>query len=224
MVITRFPPVEKADRYGLLALGGDLEIDSLLLAYRSGIFPWPFDEETLAWFAPPRRAVLFLRDFHVSRSLERERKRSKFDFRIDQAFPEVIRRCAEAKNRGVQAGTWITQGIIESYIRLHQAGFAHSIECWLDGQLTGGLYGVSIGAMFAGESMFYRRSNASKLALWFLVEHLRQKKAEWIDCQVMTPLLRSFGAVEIQRDEFMALLLKAVKKPMLFPLVHGNTL
>ena len=212
MVIERFPSVETADRSGLLALGGDLDWQTLHLAYSSGIFPWPVDGRLLAWFSPPRRAVLFCRDLHISRSLAKERKRTDYSYRFDYKFAEVIRACSQTVNRGNQNGTWITPEIIAAYCCLQRKGLAHSLACSDHGVLIGGLYGVSIGAMFAGESMFFRRSNASKLCLWHLVEHLNRKGVEWIDCQVMTPLFRSFGAKEIDRGEFIALLKKALRR------------
>ena len=212
MAIKRFPPFETADEHGLLALGGDLEIESLLLAYRSGVFPWPLSEDLLAWFAPPKRTVLFLDDFKPSRSLQREVKRAKFKVDLDRDFSAVVKACAAAKNRKGQKGTWITKEMVAAYVTLHEAGHAHSIESRRNGKLCGGIYGVSIGGFFAGESMFYTESNASKVALYQLVEHLKARGAEWIDCQVMTPHMETFGAVEIERSEYMKLLSKALKK------------
>ncbi len=207
MAVLRFPPVEEADEYGILAVGGDLEVSTLLLAYRSGIFPWPlFGEKYLTWFAPEKRAVLFLDEFHIGRSLRRELSRADYRIEVNKDFEQVIKSCSELKNRGDQPGTWITDAMVGAYIDLHQAGFCHSIECSFEGELAGGLYGVAINRMFAGESMFYRKPNASKIALCFLVEYLRVQKVQWIDCQYMTPLFRSFGAREIPRSEFMTLL------------------
>ncbi|MFN8391729.1 MAG: leucyl/phenylalanyl-tRNA--protein transferase [Bdellovibrionota bacterium] len=211
MTISAFPPVDDADEDGLLCVGGDLEVDSLLLAYRSGIFPWPVSTDCpLVWFAPPTRAVLFLDQVHISRSLMRARERSGFTFSIDSQCENVIRNCARSKNRGKQRGTWIIPQMIKAYSALHRAGWCHSVEC-LDGdRLVGGLYGVSIGDMFAGESMFYLEPNASKLALWHLITHLQERNVPWLDCQQLTPLLASFGAVEIPRKQFMGLLGEAV--------------
>lgn len=216
MVIEAFPSVEDADEYGLLAMGGDLEVESLLLAYRSGIFPWPvFDKRVITWFAPPERTVLFLKDFKIPKSVQKLRAANKFSFAIDKNCPEVIRRCAASKTRR-EKGSWITSRMIEGYINLHHAGYCHSVECYEGDELVGGLYGVSIGGTFAGESMFYDRSGASKLSLCYLVEHLQERGATWIDCQQMTPLLASFGAVEISRDEFMQLLPTALGNKALF--------
>ena len=210
MVIQAFPPLSKADKHGLLAIGGDLEVPSLLLAYSQGIFPWPFSDQTLAWFAPPMRALLFADKVHISQSLKKELKRARFEITTDTAFAEVIQACSELKNRGKQQGTWITDEMIEAYLALHEAGFAHSFEAKLDGELVGGLYGVRIGRYFSAESMFYRVPNASKVVLVKTIEHLKASGVDWIDCQVITPATESFGAVEIPRAEFMKLLSKAI--------------
>lgn len=212
MVIEQFPSPDSADKHGLLAVGGDLDTDSLLLAYSNGIFPWPLNDNLLAWFSPPRRAVLFIRELHISRSLQKERKRTDYVFRFNHDFKSVIKACSQVVNRGRQDGTWITPQIIKAYCRLHREGFAHCLSCYDKDELIGGLYGVCLGGMFAGESMFFRRSNASKLCFWRLTEHLGQRGVEWIDCQVMTPLFKSFGAREIARDEFMVMLKKALRK------------
>ena len=213
MAIREFPPVEFADADGLLAVGGDLEVESLLLAYRSGIFPWPVDEDHLTWFAPAKRAVLFFKDFYVSRTLRKELRRNEYEFTIDRNFDEIIEACSELTNRGHQTGTWITGDIIDAYKRFHQAGYAHSIECYENNNLIGGLYGVCIGRMFAGESMFYRKSNASKLALAYLVEYLEARGLKWMDCQVMNPFLESLGAIQIDRKEFSAMLAEVIDSP-----------
>lgn len=210
MTIIAFPSVEDADEDGFLCIGGDLEVESLLLAYSSGIFPWPIREGMLTWFAPPRRAVLFLSEFRVSRTLKKDLKNHPFEIRIDHAFAEVIKRCAESTNRGKQKGTWITRAMVKGYTALHKAGYAHSVESYLNGDLVGGLYGVQIGKMFAGESMFFREPNASKIALCALVDNLKAQGVEWIDCQVMNPLFESFGAREVARVEFMKMLRKAI--------------
>ena len=211
MAIDRFPPVEFADESGLLAVGGDLEVSSLLLAYSSGIFPWPMGGiREIPWFAPPTRAVLFLRDFRVPRSLRRAQRRGEVIYRVNSCFAEVIAACAAAKNRPGQRGTWITRQMVDAYTRLHNSGYAHSIECFSGERLVGGLYGVGIAGMFAGESMFYREPNASKLALCHLMELLEARRVGWIDCQQLTPLFESMGAVEIPRERFMDLLGEAL--------------
>lgn len=210
MPVLSFPPVDMADDDGLLAVGGDLEPESLLCAYRSGIFPWPVDNRTLLWFAPPERAVLFLEEFHVSRRLERALRKAPFSVSMDTAFREVISRCAEVTNRGEQRGTWITDEIIEAYCKLHAAGFCHSIEVSLEEELVGGLYGVQVGRFFAAESSFYRVSDASKAAMCHLAGYLKGAGISWLDCQVLTPFSKSFGAREISRAEFMSLLRDAL--------------
>lgn len=210
MTIVAFPPLETADEDGLLAIGGDLEPESLLLGYKSGIFPWPVHAGLLAWFTPPMRAVIFLRDLHISRSLQRELKRDRFTTRKDTAFHEVITRCAEIKNRGDQDSTWIIPQMIEAYTTLHRMGIAHSYETYLHGTLVGGIYGVRIGGFFAAESSFFRETNASKVAMVALATDLKQQGITWFDCQVITPFSKSFGAVEIPRSEFMSLLTKAI--------------
>ena len=219
MVVIKFPPVEQANEYGLVAVGGDLDVSSLLLAYQSGIFPWPmFGERYLTWFSPAERALLFLDEVRFSRSLRKNLRRKNISFLINHNFEEVIRSCAELVNRPGQDGTWITPSIIEAYQVLHREGYAHSIECYDSGQLVGGLYGVSIGKMFAGESMFFRQSDASKLSLLFLVEYLRAQGVHWIDCQYMTPFFNSLGAREVNRPEFLEMLREATSaRVRLFP-------
>lgn len=206
MVITRFPPVESADEHGLLAIGGDLQPESVILAYQSGIFPWPLDEDSLAWFAPPERAVLFLDEFHVSRRLRRSLKSARFSTKRDHDFRAVILRCAEMKNRGEQDGTWITRDIIDAYTKLHTMGITHSFESYLDGELVGGLYGIQIGRFFAAESSFFRVPDASKVAMCSMVEYLRSQNILWFDCQVLTPFSEGFGAREVPRSDYMELL------------------
>jgi len=210
MAVVEFPHVSDADEQGLLAVGGDLAIESLLLAYTSGIFPWPYDETTLAWFAPPQRAIIRLDDFHVPSRLARRLKHKPFDLGMDIDFRGVITKCAELKNRGMQSGTWITDDMIRAYCDLQAAGFCHSFEAYQNGELVGGLYGVQIRGFFAAESSFFRVSNASKAAMCHLVDYLRRSRITWFDCQVLTPFSESFGAREIPRDEFMALLNSAL--------------
>ncbi len=211
MVIEAFPDVHLADPSGFLALGGDLEVESLLLSYKSGIFPWPLSDGSLAWFAPPRRAILKLVDFHIGRSLKKEIRRSTLTVTFNQDFRHVVSSCRSSSNRSGQAGTWITPAIERAYCRLHEAGYAFSVEAWRDTRMVGGLYGVSIGRFVAGESMFYLEENASKIAFYRLIERLRAHEVEWLDCQVMTPLFRIFGAKEVLRDDFMNLLHSAVQ-------------
>ncbi len=206
MAIEAFPPVDTADDYGLLAVGGDVEVPSLLLAYRQGIFPWSTYSDMLTWFAPPERALLFLEDVHFSKSFKKFLKTQPYHIRINTNFAGVITKCQEVVNRGAQDGTWITDEIVQGYTALFEAGHAYSIEAYLNDDLVGGLYGVHIHGMLAGESMFYRKPNASKVCLAFLVERMKQLSIPWLDCQVMTDNLKSFGAREVARDAFMELL------------------
>ncbi|MFO0417226.1 MAG: leucyl/phenylalanyl-tRNA--protein transferase [Pseudomonadota bacterium] len=200
-----FPDVDTADEDGLLALGGDLEPESLLLAYRSGIFPWPVDN-VLAWWAPPERGVVFLDELHISRSLARELKTARYETKIDGAFAEVITRCAEVVNRGDQGGTWITPYLRKAYIEFAKLGYARSFESYFNGELVGGLYGVMIDNFFVAESSFYRMPNASKVAFVAMTSHLKSLGIKWFDCQMVTPFSKSFGARSIPRAEFMRLL------------------
>lgn len=176
---------------------------NLLHAYRQGIFPWMIEGYDLVpWFSPPERAIIEFSELHIPKSLQKTRKRSPFNFTIDEAFEDVVFSCAEVK-RSKQKGTWITQDIYDSYIELHRLGVAHSVEVWEEEELVGGLYGVDAGGVFCGESMFHYRSNASKLAFLYLVEHLKTRNSMWIDIQVMTPHFELLGAKEIPRDIFL---------------------
>ena len=214
MAILAFPPLESADENGLVAVGGDLEVESLLVAYRSGVFPWPLDPQLpLTWFSPAQRAVLEFNNFRLSRSLKKELRKAKGEIRIDCRFEQVVRCCAAMDNRTGQRATWITPAVIEAYVELHRAGFCHSVEYWEGGDLLGGLYGVTIGALFAGESMFFRRANASKFCLVFLVNYLQSHGVEWLDCQVMTPFLAALGSSEIPRSTYLEMLRRAVESP-----------
>lgn len=211
MVISRFPPVSRADKNGLLAVGGDLEPESLLLAYRSGIFPWPIDEETLTWFSPPTRGVIFLESFHISKSVFRELRKFPFEYRMDTDFRGVIERCSEVVNRGKQGGTWITPQMVEGYCDFFDHGYCHSFETFLNGELVGGMYGVQIGRYFAAESSFFRVPGASKGSMCFMVDYLRTQEIAWFDCQQVTPFSRSFGATELSRDQFIELLVNTLE-------------
>jgi leucyl/phenylalanyl-tRNA--protein transferase len=207
MVIEAFPPLSSADEHGLLAIGGDLDPESLVLAYSNGIFPWPYDDDApLAWFSPPMRAILPLNELHISRRLKETLRQKRFDFAINRNFPAVIRACAESRNRKGQAGTWITEDMIGAYIKLHELGMCDSFEAYRDEELVGGLYGVRLQRFFAAESSFYLQNDASKGALCFMAETLQKEGVEWVDCQVLTPFSRSFGAREIQRDDYITLL------------------
>ena len=204
--VTAFPDPRTA-RGDIVAIGNDLSTETLRDAYRHGIFPWPHDELPLPWFSPRRRAVLFFDELHVGRSLRKSMKRSSLRFTIDQAFDSVIRACANVPRE--DQGTWIGPDIIRAYSELHREGIAHSAELWDSEQLVGGLYGVDAGGVFTGESMFHLQPDASKIALLRLIEHLRDRGSQWLDCQVTTPHMRALGAREIPRARFLDLLEEA---------------
>lgn len=187
----------------ILGFGGELTLDNLRSAYRQGIFPWHIDGLPLPWFCPERRAILEFSELHVPRTLRKEHQKANFTFTIDQDFRAVIENCARVK-RNLEAGTWITEEFIAAYCAFQKAGDAHSVEIWDEGgTLVGGLYGVDAGGVFCGESMFHLAPNASKLALLFLIEHLRTRGATWLDIQVMTPHFEVLGAKEIDRADFL---------------------
>lgn len=204
-----FPPAERAERSGLLAVGGDLSPERLLAAYREGIFPWYSEGEPLLWWSPDPRFVLFPRELRVSRSMQQFLKKQPFRITFDHAFRSVIAACR--KPRPGQDGTWITQEMQEAYIALNDLGYAHSVEVWHEESLVGGLYGVSIGHTFFGESMFSTRANASKAALVTLVSGLQELRFDLIDCQVESPHLESLGARLIPRREFRSLLKESLR-------------
>ena len=187
----------------VVSFGAPLTQENLRDAYRKGIFPWHMEGVPLPWYCPEKRAILRFKDLHITRSLEKERRKGKFTFTIDKDFAAVIMECSKAPREG-QKGTWITAEFIEEFTALHESGIAHSVEAWdADGKLAGGLYGVDAGGVFCGESMFYRQPNASKLALLFLIDHLKKRGSTWLDVQVMTPHMRALGATEITRKEFL---------------------
>ncbi len=198
-----FPPLEQALRSpnGLIAAGGDLSADRLLGAYRRGIFPWFSEGEPILWWSPDPRMVLFPEEFKISNSLRKTLRNTSYEVRTDTVFEQVMRACA-APREGAN-GTWIHEEMIVAYCELHRLGFAHSVETWVDGELVGGLYGMSLGGMFYGESMFSRRPDASKIALAHLSAQLERWKFGMIDCQMNTPHLSSLGAREIPRGEFI---------------------
>ena len=201
MAESHFPDPREATPEGVVAFGGRPEPALLAEAYARGIFPWPVEGYPLLWFSPPERALLFFRELHVPRSLARERRRTRLTFTIDRAFERVIGTCARVERP--DGGTWITPEMIRGYREFHRRGGAHSVEAWDGEELVGGVYGVDAGGAFAGESMFYRRPNASKLALLFLIEHLKGRGLDWLDIQVMTPHMRALGARLVSRDEFL---------------------
>ena len=198
-----FPPVHLAEADGLLAVGGDLSVKRLLLAYRSGIFPW-YEGEHILWWCPDPRFVLFPEELRISKSMRQLIKKEAFDFTINKAFSQVIGNCKTIARRE-QASTWITNEVKEAFIHLHQLGFAHSAEVWHHGELVGGLYGVRLGNIFFGESMFSKQSNASKYTFIKYVEYLKTENVVLIDCQVYTEHLESLGAWMIPREEFIQL-------------------
>src|SRR5436190_23219827 len=201
-----FPDPRAADSEGLVAVGGDFSVERLVLAYRHGIFPWTANPIT--WWSPDPRAIFELEGFHVSRRLARIIRQGRFRTTTDKAFAAVMEGCAEpAPGRRT---TWITPDFIKAYTELHCRGHAHSLECWQDDQLVGGIYGVSIGGFFAGESMFHRVSNASKVALYYLIEHLRGRGFSLFDVQMLTPITTQLGGVEIPRTEYLARLKNAI--------------
>lgn len=202
-----FPPVERALREpdGLLAVGGDLSIERLLAAYRRGIFPWFNEGQPVLWWSPNPRAVIFPQEFHVSRSLRRRLRKAPFSFSVDHAFAEVMSACGTMPRHG-QHGSWITPAMLTAYIRLHELGFAHSVEVWQDGKLAGGIYGVVLGRVFFGESMFSRATDASKAAMLLLVREMTARGMPLLDCQVESTHLDTLGCRAIPRGEFLELL------------------
>ena len=201
-----FPDPRFAEADGLVAIGGDLSVPRLLLAYRSGIFPWTVN--LITWWSPDPRAIFELDEFHVPQSLAKFLRKEVFRVTINRAFRKVMEGCA-APAPG-RRSTWITPEFIEAYTRLHKLGHAHSVECWQRNQLVGGIYGVAIGGFFAGESMFHRADNASKVALHHLVQHLRGRGFALFDIQMITPATRLLGAVEIPRNEYLRRLAKTI--------------
>jgi leucyl/phenylalanyl-tRNA--protein transferase len=207
-----FPPPALAEESGVLAVGGDLSEERLILAYSSGIFPWPHEGLPLLWHSPDPRTVLVPGEIHVGRSLQKTMRRGLYEVRLDTAFRQVMRGCSQ-KARPNQDGTWITDEMIEGYVALHRRGLAHSIEAWQGDELKGGLYGVSLGGAFFGESMFAEAPDASKVAFATLVRQLDVWGFDFVDCQVHTEHLERFGAVSWSRTRFLAALKRALKKP-----------
>jgi leucyl/phenylalanyl-tRNA--protein transferase len=207
-----FPPLEAASPEGLLAVGGDLNPDRLLSAYRQGVFPWFSDGQPILWWSPDPRAILYPADLHISRSLRKSLRTQGFEVTADRAFDDVIQRCAESRN--AREGTWITSGMQEAYCTLHRMGYAHSVETWRNGQLVGGLYGLAIGKAFFGESMFSQITDASKTALVALSVSLTASGYHFIDCQVVSEHLNSLGAKAVPRYRFSSELKQAVETPV----------
>ncbi len=206
-----FPPVESATPEGLLAVGGDLSSDRLLAAYRHGIFPWYSPGQPILWWSPDPRAVLYPENLKIARSLRQTLKRGHLHVTFDSCFREVMLACAAPREQNPGGGTWISDAMVEAYAQLHELGYAHSVETWHDNRLVGGLYGVALGGVFFGESMFARATDASKVALVALVSQLRTWGFVLIDCQIPSAHLTSLGAEEITRSAFLAELGRALK-------------
>lgn len=200
-----FPPVEEASYEGILAIGGDLSVKRLLLAYENGIFPWYDENEPILWWSPSERMVVNPNDYKVSKSLRNIINQKIFEVTINKDFEAVIKNCQKIK-RKEQDGTWISNEVIKSYTKLHQLGKAMSFEVWQNGELVGGLYGVDLGNVFCGESMFSKVSNASKVAFVKLIDYLKQNNYKLLDCQVHNDHLEKLGAFEISRESFMKIL------------------
>jgi leucyl/phenylalanyl-tRNA--protein transferase len=209
-----FPSPHLAPKEGLLAVGGDLTQKRLLMAYRMGIFPWFSNNQPIMWWSPDPRLVLFPDEIRVSRTLKKIIKKKVFHVTMDSAFDQVINQCAQVRLQNNQA-TWIVEEMIDAYCKLHEFGYAHSVEAWHQGELAGGIYGVSLGRCFFGESMFTQVSNASNVALVKLVEYLLSLSFDMIDCQIVTKHLIQFGAKEIPRARFLEKLNASVEKPTL---------
>ncbi len=207
-----FPNPDMADEDGLLCIGADLDVYTLLDAYYHGIFPWPREGLPVLWFCPAQRGIIDFSKIHIPRSLKKFRKSWEGEFRINTVFRKVIKSCQEQRRPG-QDGTWILPKMISAYTKFHEAGYAHSIEAWEENELTGGIYGVFVGNVFSGESMFYKKDNRSKICLWYLIEHLQEIGLEWMDVQMLTPLTQSFGGEYIQREDFIRKMIISHSKP-----------
>lgn len=192
---------------GIVAIGGELNPETLLATYSQGVFPWPYDDKSpIPWACPVKRGILYFKDLQIPDRLARKRRNTKWKFTIDEAFDSVIEECAKAPRPG-QEGTWITKKMVRAYKEMHKLGYGHSAEAWSeDGKLIGGVYGLEIAGVFAGESMFFKEPDASKLALLFMIDQMRVKGAEWMDIQMLTPHMEKLGAKLIRRDAFLKLL------------------
>lgn len=215
--VVKFPDPRSAADDGLLCYGGDLEVETLLQAYSHGIFPWPQEGLPLLWFSPAERGVLDFNEIHWPKRFLRELRDGQFEITFDLAFEQVIRECAKIP-RAHEKGTWIVPEMQKAYARFHEAGYAHSVECWrsgdVGGELLGGLYGVYVEGVFSGESMFFKASGASKRCLYALVERLKASGLEWMDIQMVTPVLETFGGKYISREEFLRRLERAHQAPI----------
>ncbi len=207
-----FPSIDEADESGLLAEGGLFEVELLLDAYQNGIFPWPYGEgEPILWFAPPLRGILFFDELHLPRRFQSRYKNHGYKITFNQDFEQVITHCAHIKRKDAQ-GTWITAAMIRGYKRLFEQGYIQSCEVWEDENLIAGLYGVFVGYVFSAESMFTTKTDASKIALTEMIYHLQKQGLTWMDTQMTTPIVKSFGGREIPRKDYMELLRKSQNK------------
>ena len=206
----QFPPVETSTPEGIVAVGGNLSPGMLLSAYSQGLFPWYSEEDPILWWSPDPRCVILPNEIHISKSMKKLLKKNRFSVSLDTCFSEVISACKEIPRKN-QDGTWITDEMRDAYLELHRLGFAHSLEVWRERSIAGGIYGVSLGRTFFGESMFSRISNASKLALIQLMEFLSKMEFDLFDCQVNSPHLETFGAKQIGREEFISRLNKSLE-------------
>lgn len=213
-----FPPPELANEDGILAVGGDLSVDRLLIAYNNGLFPWYNPEDPILWWSPDPRFVLFPKELKIAKSMRSYFNQKKFEVTFDHDFRQVITNCKNRERKGQGGGTWISQDMIQAYCRLHEAGYAHSVEIWKEEKLVGGLYGVSLGKIFFGESMFTKESNASKVGFIILVKFLQSKGFDLIDCQQETRHLKSLGGRNISRTDF----LKVVYNNQDLPINEGS--
>ncbi len=217
-----FPDPREATEDGLLCIGGALDVPTLLQAYSKGIFPWPQEGYPLLWFSPPQRGILDFSEIHLSRTFLRDVKKCDLQFTFNKSFAKVIRACSQIP-RSHETGTWILPEMVNAYIAFHKAGHAHSIEAWRDGELVGGLYGVYVAGVFSGESMFYTESNSSKLCLYKMILHLKNKGLQWLDTQMVTPLVEKLGGKYISRDEFLDRLKLAQKTSPTVIIKAGET-
>ena len=210
-----FPGIETVSEEGLIAIGGDLEIETLITAYKQGIFPWPISKETpLTWFTPEPRGILMIKDFHLSKSFKKFLSKTNFSVKFNHDFRDVITNCSKV-TRKHESDTWISQDIIDAYQNMFEHGLAYCVSVYNEDKLVGGLYGVCIGKIISGESMFHLEDNASKFALYSLIEKLKLSSIEWIDTQMVTPIIGSFGGKEISRDYYFSLLDQIKNEPCL---------
>lgn len=221
MSLIHFPDPRTSNEDGLLLIGGDLSCQNLVRAYSIGVFPWPQPDLPLLWFSPLQRGVIDFHEFHIPKRLKAYLKNAPFEITIDQNFRGVMEACSQA-HRKMESGTWILPEMIEAYTRLHESGYAHSFECWQEGDLVGGLYGVYIHSVFSGESMFFKKSHASKKCLIAAIEHLSRMGLKWMDVQMVTPVVQSFGGKYISRNEFLNRMEEQREKNIPF-VSHGVT-